>query len=742
MLDPEALAELIGAETQGLAVRQLEINYVRYKPATSCLAGFLFQTESGIVRGYAKAVRADALAKLQKEREQTCVPSSLGRRRITVPRLAVAISAAENDRKLRSLAFLKNQSGRLLKKLLPAYREFWSATLQPLNYKPARRFVGKLIAPTGSEAVLKIYSAGEYDKADYAAALLSPGHSVVSRLGNSSRHRILAFRWVTGTPLNELLTQAVPLSAVGAALRSFHKQQASGLCESTGRDAARVLFEVTRGVGDLLPALGPRARELAQRFARLLRKPAREPAILHGDFYAHQVLVRLDGEITFLDLDEAKRGDPRYDIGNFIAHLQRLIPAGALTASEAEAAGDSLLAGYRGAGGNYSLAECRPFIGAALLRLAHEPFRKRELDWPDRTNWMLDRAESFLSPARAVIRRRPLRSATIDGRMPFLSEALDHGKADHVLREVLASQGLREAELYDIKLTRHKPGRRCLIEYSLRQGERELSLLGKVRARAANEASYRIQSILWQGPFNEKTGDGIGVPEPMALIPSWHMWLQRKVSGESAERLLSRSDDISLAQRIAEAAHKLHTAGVPPARPAHTIAEEVRILHQGLALVTESRPALRWRLRRLLDAVNEFAATIPGSRPCGIHRDFYPDQLIADGDRLYLVDFDLYCEGDPAIDIGNFAAHLRELALRLKGNATALLHQERAFVNRYCKLAPADSDLRFRIEAFTLLTMVRHIQISTRVPNRAHLTETILQHCEGALLHRSALVLA
>ena len=41
-----------------------------------------------------------------------------------------------------------------------------------------------------------------------------------------------------------------------------------------------------------------------------------------------------------------------------------------------------------------------------------------------------------------------------------------------------------------------------------------------------------------------------------------------------------------------------------------------------------------------------------------VHRDFYHDQVIADGDVCRLVDLDLVAVGDPALDIGNFLAHL------------------------------------------------------------------------------------
>jgi aminoglycoside phosphotransferase (APT) family kinase protein len=81
------------------------------------------------------------------------------------------------------------------------------------------------------------------------------------------------------------------------------------------------------------------------------------------------------------------------------------------------------------------------------------------------------------------------------------------------------------------------------------------------------------------------------------------------------------------------------------------------------------RPEWADRLERLAAACGALAASLSMCEAGTIHRDFYPDQVLVDGDRLYLLDLDLYCLGDPALDIGNFCAHLVEQALRTQGNA-------------------------------------------------------------------------
>src|SRR5262249_29898228 len=146
--------------------------------------------------------------------------------------------------------------------------------------------------------------------------------------------------------------------------------------------------------------------------------------------------------------------------------------------------------------------------------------------------------------------------------------------------------------------------------------------------------------------FAGHSPDGVSVPEPVGLVSRLQLWLQRKVPGQVATGLLAGPGGPALARRVAEAAHKLHPAGVPAPRR-HTPAGALRILRDCLAAVAQDRPAWAGRLARLLEACARRAAATPDAGPCGTHRDFYADQVIVDGPRLYLLDFDLYCAGDP-----------------------------------------------------------------------------------------------
>jgi len=170
------------------------------------------------------------------------------------------------------------------------------------------------------------------------------------------------------------------------------------------------------------------------------------------------------------------------------------------------------------------------------------------------------------------------------------------------------------------------------------------------------------------------------------------------------------------------------------AQGAHTNSLEALAYFSPAVLVahlTHADPEWSARLAKILSACEALAAATPASTACGIHRDFYPSQVIVDGHRLWLLDFDLYCLGDPALDAGNFIGHVTEKALRELGHAKALEDFERVLEDSFLELSGQHT--RAAVHTYAVLTLARHIFLSTRFTERAHLTEKLIELCEARL---------
>lgn len=324
-----------------------------------------------------------------------------------------------------------------------------------------------------------------------------------------------------------------------------------------------------------------------------------------------------------------------------------------------------------------------------------------------------------------------------DARMPSLLAALDPARVQRQLNEHLTGLARDSGPLLlrAVQVLRHKPGRRCVVRYDIEFARRDASpqrfaLIGKVRASRSGKSGYRLLRSLWEAGFDTGAPDGIRVPEPVGTIPEFRMWLQREASGRVATDLMFDPGGERLVRRIAEAAHKLHGSGVTTKRR-HTMADELRVLHERLPSVAREEPRWTHRIQRLLAACDQLGETVPEPEACGIHRDFYADQVIVDGERLSLIDFDLYCEGDPALDIGNFLGHMTEQSLRETGDPETLGHLEWAMEERFVKIS--GEERRAAVKAYATLTLVRHVHLSTLFPERRHLTGDLLELCEARM---------
>jgi hypothetical protein len=328
-----------------------------------------------------------------------------------------------------------------------------------------------------------------------------------------------------------------------------------------------------------------------------------------------------------------------------------------------------------------------------------------------------------------------------DPALPTLPLALDPGRVKEEFKRGLPRLAGESGvmTLKAIRVLRHKPGRRCVIEYDIRierpGQEREKSLLiGKIRARRFGNEGHRLQEAVWNAGFDDRSADGISVPEPIGVIPLFRMWLQRRITGVVSSQRLAGPDGAGLARRIAEGIHKLHCTSIPAERT-HTVADELRILHEHLPLVAHSKPELQKRLALLLENCNRLGASLRSAEARGIHRDFYPAQVIVKGPRLFLIDFDLYCTGDPALDVGNFLGHMTEESLRTRGDARALADREAALEERFVELT--GEKVRSRVRAYTTLTLARHVYLSTQFEERRPFTEPLLSLVESRMSVRA-----
>ncbi|CAN5711602.1 hypothetical protein BH23DEI1_BH23DEI1_12020 [soil metagenome] len=404
LLDRGAVLKAIQNALPELEATDVRATYLRYKPATSCLAGFDLLTPDGWRGAYAKSFRHDAADKLRKASVRA---ASAQRPYALLAHASTVVCPFPLDLTLPSLSLLHADESRLtvLEKLLRPNSVSLAKTLHPVHHRPERRYVARLDG-SGTSLTLKMHRPGAFERARMNVKVISATGDVRTpkMVGRSRRHGIVALEWLEGPILADVFAAGAVDTAhvrnVGEALRSLHTLAAIPLRARDRLSEIATVGALSTSLQMLLPERALWIDSLARRLAARLEELPEERRVIHGDFHAGQVVLTADG-VTFIDLDEAALGDPLADLGTFLAEREYAAIAAGSPVAMLDWVSASLLEGYAGAqGARLSALSVHTAIG--LFARAPHPFRNREPAWPDRVEAVLARSAQHLdAPRRA-----------------------------------------------------------------------------------------------------------------------------------------------------------------------------------------------------------------------------------------------------------------------------------------------------------------------------------------------------
>ena len=402
LFEPDAMARELAEVDPSFAAgtASLDLRYLRYKPGTNCIASYQIGEGPGARLFYAKAYAGDAQAKLEKAEAKT--PRKNGLKRIRIDRLGLVIFEFPDDAELHALKRLAQPElrQRLLARALGDESIGVGDELLTLAYKPERRYVARLVrASDGQEIVFKFYGRERYlasRQAHRALGSLPDDILLQKRLGGSKSYDMLAFQWLSGPTLREALNagSAVSMEEVGMAVARLHAQNSPQVAPPADQAIGEELDALAQTLSFLLPQLADDAQRIAEAIPKADTGAKEAPGLVHGDLYDKQIVLSED-RVGLIDLDDARMGDPRRDLGLFIAHLERDRIMGR-DLGPLEPLVGAFLEGY-GQARARPLEGLTPFIAEGLFRLAHHPFRRQTADWPNQTARILERTREILS---------------------------------------------------------------------------------------------------------------------------------------------------------------------------------------------------------------------------------------------------------------------------------------------------------------------------------------------------------
>ncbi|TFH91614.1 phosphotransferase [Vibrio ouci] len=730
VLNETEMLRLLQKQLPNAGICSVKKTYLRFKPRTNCIVRYHVESQYGSNQWYVKAYTDKDQDKLNRIESTDKTKSNTP---FVIREHLLILYPFPLDDKLKLLPRLFEPFAlqALLKRVFysPTFASSQVSSIELLQYKPERRLVAKLRMSSGETLVLKAYTKQRYHLANLSRRHKLNSQKLLDTVGRSNKHHLLLHRWIEGENLTHYYhlqdNNSQPFYDCGRYLGMFHLH--SKTKQIVTKDTDEFVHDLKRcasGIVHLVPELESSLAPLVTQLLTELKLHKSVKSVIHGDFYAKQVLVTSSG-IRLIDFDDVCYWFSGYDLGLFIAHLERDRILGTLSTNQTQEYQEALLNGYREQQ-DVDQSEIELFIAIGLLQLSHHPFRNALPKWKASICQLIKRCKQHLSNYQLLTHCDELFQT-----LPAASELLAIPSAEQILRDSVAHL-THEDHLMSIDVVRHKPTKRALIEYTFSRDDGEQqSILGKVKIKHFDKHAWQINCALHQANFNQDSCDEIMVPTPLGKSREHHIWFQNKVAGQVSLEKFCHSDGIDVAERAAQALYKLHSSGIKIERT-HTINHEIDLLERYLTQAGSSLPSRRTDIGNILEYCQLTASNLPTPASLMvIHRDFYHDQLLIDNNRLYLLDLDLCCNGDPALDIGNFIAHIEEQCLRCFNKRDYAQKQIDRFIEHYQQLA--GDDLRQCIETYTLLSWARHIFISQRISERNQWTEQIIQVCKDKI---------
>jgi aminoglycoside phosphotransferase (APT) family kinase protein len=192
------------------------------------------------------------------------------------------------------------------------------------------------------------------------------------------------------------------------------------------------------------------------------------------------------------------------------------------------------------------------------------------------------------------------------------------------------------------EVLRYMPQRRCTV--------RADSEVRKVKRPHRAAAAWELL-----GAVHRALGDGragFAVPAPVAYDADRATYVQTNVAGEDVSRVLD-TDRMRRAGELHRAMHAADVPGLPREDTAPLRAE----LHADARWAGFALPELADEIRAIV-ALLERRDPGPVAAPAFCHGDLVPSQMLVDGERWAITDFDGARLGDPHRDLATWLASL------------------------------------------------------------------------------------
>jgi aminoglycoside phosphotransferase (APT) family kinase protein len=186
------------------------------------------------------------------------------------------------------------------------------------------------------------------------------------------------------------------------------------------------------------------------------------------------------------------------------------------------------------------------------------------------------------------------------------------------------------------------------------------TLIGKFYKDRMGHHAFQVMSELCDVLSQQTLCASFAVPRALLYDPYLRFLLQERVTGVPYRGLVGRVDFDQHLRRAGSAMASLHSLRLNSGRTTSILHHLSELMDPHPFELAEQLPEFRGMVEGILQTLfkleDGWKHEVESSP---IHRDFHLRQLFYGDDRVWIIDWDLFAKGDPALDIGNLLVYLK-----------------------------------------------------------------------------------
>lgn len=308
------------------------------------------------------------------------------------------------------------------------------------------------------------------------------------------------------------------------------------------------------------------------------------------------------------------------------------------------------------------------------------------------------------------------------------------GKNPEELRPALEHVGAGNRIVTGYEILGYRLERRCVIRCSLSErtaGGTAIAPRLIVKIFRPGRALDPVRRLQWLRNNGFRRGESVqlAVPEVLYYENKKGLAIMENAPGASPHDLLGDSSFENACRAAALMLRKLHGLKAGEGQP-YSMIDELETLEGKIELCGNIFPAIRERLLAAYGRLGTEGKGIDENFSATVHGDFHDKQILYSTETSTLLDCDDMKYSDPALDYGNFLAHLSLRRIQFPERAGDIKKGMKAFANAY---SSTDGEFENRVGWWTAAALIRLVVIYSLRPRWRSTAPKIIQVAEHVL---------